>query len=100
MPEGRKNYTKTAPIQFEEFAGCIAWWKQREENERAWKVSVKDLLNYDTDGNLSSVNLDVKNPRAREDVTHLPPERLAENILEKEERIAEIMADIKKSLSK
>jgi type I restriction enzyme M protein len=100
LPEGRKSYTKTAPIQFEEFAGCIAWWKQREENERAWKVSVKDLLNYDTDGNLSSVNLDVKNPRAREDVTHLPPERLAENILEKEERIAEIMADIKKSLSK
>ena len=38
LPEGRKNYTKTAPIQFEEFAACIAWWKKREENERAWKV--------------------------------------------------------------
>ena len=24
LPEGRKNYTKTAPIQFEEFADCIA----------------------------------------------------------------------------
>ena len=38
LPEGRKNYTKTAPLQFEEFADCIAWWKDREENERAWKV--------------------------------------------------------------
>jgi type I restriction enzyme M protein len=23
LPEGRKNYTKTQPIQFEEFAGCL-----------------------------------------------------------------------------
>jgi len=35
LPEGRKNYTKTAPIQFEEFAACIEWWNKREENERA-----------------------------------------------------------------
>ena len=38
LPEGRKNYTKTAPIQFEEFAPCIAWWNNRQENERAWRV--------------------------------------------------------------
>ena len=30
LPEGRKNYTKTAPMQFEEFTQCIAWWKKRE----------------------------------------------------------------------
>jgi type I restriction enzyme M protein len=95
LPEGRKNYTKTAPIQFEEFDECLKWWKKREENERAWKVSVKDLLRYDTDGNLLSANLDIKNPRAKEDVTHLPPEQLADCILQKEQRIAEIMADIK-----
>jgi hypothetical protein len=28
LPEGRKNYTKTAPIQFEEFAGVISWLEQ------------------------------------------------------------------------
>src|SRR5258706_8643379 len=44
LPEGRKNYTKTAPIQFEEFAPCQAWWTQREENERAWKVAAAELL--------------------------------------------------------
>ncbi len=26
LPEGKKNYTKTQPMQFEEFADCIAWW--------------------------------------------------------------------------
>src|ERR1700720_4731506 len=28
LPEGRKNYSKTAPIQFEEFAPLIQWWDQ------------------------------------------------------------------------
>ncbi|HOV87370.1 MAG TPA: class I SAM-dependent DNA methyltransferase [Syntrophobacteraceae bacterium] len=37
-PEGRKKYSKTAPIQYEEFAPCLDWWKKREENGRAWRV--------------------------------------------------------------
>jgi type I restriction enzyme M protein len=100
LPEGRKNYTKTAPIQFEEFAPLIAWWKKREENERAWKVKAADLLKYDGDGNLLSVNVDVKNPTAKEDITHLPPEQLAESILQKEQLIAEIIGNIKELLEK
>src|SRR5438093_10460854 len=44
LPEGRKNYTKTAPIQFEEFACVISWWNKREEHERAWKVATSELL--------------------------------------------------------
>ncbi len=99
LPEGRKNYTKTAPIQFEEFADCIKWWGKagqasgREENERAWKVAVADLL-------ANGCNLDRKNPRGKEDITHLPPEQLAADILKKEHRIAEIMTSIQKLLLK
>jgi type I restriction enzyme M protein len=100
LPEGRKNYTKTAPIQFEEFANCTAWWNKREENERAWKVSAKELLEYNEDGSLRAVNLDRKNPRAKEDITHLPPEQLAADILKKEQRIAEIMGNIRNLLAK
>ncbi len=68
LPEGRKNYTKTAPLQFEEFAACQAWWGKREENERAWKVPAAELL-------ANNCNLDRKNPRAKEDIAHLPPEQ-------------------------
>ena len=25
LPEGRKKYSKTAPMAYEEFAGCLAW---------------------------------------------------------------------------
>ena len=38
LPEGRKKYSKTAPIQFDEFASALAWWKQREEGSQAWQV--------------------------------------------------------------
>ena len=27
LPEGRKNYTKTQPLQLEEFKPCLDWWK-------------------------------------------------------------------------
>ena len=92
LPEGRKNYTKTAPIQFEEFADCIAWWKKRKESDRAWKVPAKDLI-------ANNCNLDRKNPAAKEDIAHLPPEQLAQSILQKEQRIAEIVGRIQKLLS-
>jgi type I restriction enzyme M protein len=99
LPEGRKNYSKTQPMQFEEFKECLEWWKKRKENDHAWKVKAVDILKYDTDGNLVSVNLDIKNPNAKQDLEHLPPEQLADSILQKEQRIAELMRDIKQFLS-
>jgi type I restriction enzyme M protein len=100
IPEGRKNYTKTQPLQFEEFAPCLEWWKKRKENERAWKVAAKDVLKYDKKATLLSANLDIKNPNAKQDLEHLPPEELADSILQKEKRIAELMAEIKQALSR
>jgi type I restriction enzyme M protein len=91
LPEGRKNYTKTQPLQFEEFQPLLAWWNRREENERAWKVPAAELL-------ADNCNLDRKNPRAKEDITHLPPERIAADIMEKERRILEIMGNIQRLL--
>ena len=50
-------------IQIEEFTACVARLTKREENDRAWKVLAKDLLKYDSDYNLLSVNLDIEEPR-------------------------------------
>jgi type I restriction enzyme M protein len=100
LPEGRKNYTATAPIQFEEFSTLLTWWDNRKETDRAWKVSAAELLEYDKSGSLMAVNLDRKNPRAKEDITHLPPAQLAADILKKEQRIAELMGNIQKLLAK
>lgn len=53
LPEGQKSYSKTKPIQFQEFKPIIEWWNNRTENEISWKVSVDDLVDW---------NLDIKNP--------------------------------------
>lgn len=102
LPEGRKNYTKTQPMRFDEFAECIAWWPQdkREENEHAWKVPASDMLKYNTEGVLQSVNLDIKNPNSAEALEHLPPEQLAEDIIKRERRILELMEKIKVELER
>jgi len=98
LPEGRKQYTKTQPLQYEAFAECLAWWHDRQEHERAWRVKAADVIRRDDSGNLLSVNLDIKNPRASQDLEHLPPEELVEGILRKEQRIIEIMQEIKAAL--
>ncbi|MGH2522738.1 MAG: N-6 DNA methylase, partial [Anaerolineales bacterium] len=100
LPEGRKNYTKTAPMQFEEFNECLAWWPNRMENERAWRVAASDVLKYDDERNLLSANLDIKNPNRADDYEHMPPEQLAADIARKEARIEEIMAEIQAVLRK
>jgi type I restriction enzyme M protein len=46
----------------------------------------------------TNCNLDRKNPRAKVDFEHLPPDQLADDILKKELRIAELMREIKAAL--
>lgn len=97
LPEGRKNYTKTKPMQYEEFADCIRWFKlkRRRENDHAWRVKAEDVLDYDDSDFLKSVNLDIKNPNSAEALEHLPPKKLAEDIIKKERRIVEIIGGIR-----
>ena len=44
-------------------------------------------------------NLDLKNPNARQDFAHLPPEQLVDDILAKEERIIDIIGEVKRALA-
>ncbi len=58
MPEGQKSYSKTKPIQFEEFKPIIEWWNNRKESDVCWKVKIEDLKDWD---------LDIKNPNKKEE---------------------------------
>jgi type I restriction enzyme M protein len=83
-PEGRKKYSKTKPMRFEEFADCRAWWGKREENERAWRVPIADL-------EISGLNLDLKNPNGPEDLAHRPPAVLLRELIKTEREILELL---------
>jgi type I restriction enzyme M protein len=75
-------------MPFEAFADCLAWWGNRKETDRAWKVPAAELL-------AAGCNLDRKNPSAKPDAEHLPPGQLVESILAKEAKIAAIVGEIK-----
>jgi type I restriction enzyme M protein len=62
LPEGQKAYNKTRPIQVKEFEPIKNWWRNRQESDLSWKVSIDTIIqrNYD---------LDIKNP-AKQEETH------------------------------
>jgi len=182
MSDGRKNYTKTKPIQDDDFNGCLAWWNNREEGDRAWKYNFREVsdkakaeaqphwdaareaeaIANQCDRNIKELqgqiqtlnasildfaspeqnkeikaqvktlkekqsqvqqdekqqrefakesqakgdaiywsifNLDKKNPNAQDDFEHLPPEQLVADIWAKEQRILEILGEIKNVLA-
>lgn len=87
-PEGRKKYSKTRPMRFEEFADCQSWWGDREENERAWRVPVADL-------EASGFNLDLRNPNRPDDLAHRPPAELLAELVETEREILTLLEGLR-----
>jgi type I restriction enzyme M protein len=95
LPEGRKNYTKTKPLRFEEFAECQEWWggpsrQGRQETERAWRVPIAYIE--------QDWNLDRKNPNHPDDLSHRPPQELVRELIETEQEIMDLLAEIEREL--
>ena len=72
-PPGVKSYNKTKPIRIEEFEPEKAWWSNRVESERAWRVSYENIAE-------NNFNLDVKNPRSPDEDRWDVEELLAKHI--------------------
>lgn len=97
-PTDRKKYSKTRPIQQEEFAYITKWWNKREENENAWKVKLKDVLLTDEGGKLLNVNLDLKNPNHKGEFEYREPLELINSILDKEKKVIQLMKEIENNI--
>jgi type I restriction enzyme M protein len=91
-PDGRRIYSKTSPIMFEEFGPCITWWQNRQESELAWRVSAEEILK-------NNANLDIKNPHSRAGSADVSPSLLIESVLEKERQILKLMEEVKAILA-
>lgn len=90
LPEGQKSYSKTKPIQFEEFAPLIQWWSNRKENNQAWKIKVEDLKDWD---------LDIKNPHSEvAHRKHLTSSEIIDKLLDSHNQIIDIIKELKKEL--
>jgi len=87
LPEGRKKYSKTAPIQFEEFAPVRAWCARREEGPQSWKVSAEDVA-------ARGFNLDLKNPNAKTGLAHADPKDLVASMRGHEAAVMRLLGEI------
>lgn len=74
LPTDYKSYSKTKPIQFEEFSEMMYWWDHREENKNAWLVDVNDLK--------EGYDLDVRNPNTLNSKENIKPSELIKRINE------------------
>ena len=97
-PADKKKYSKTRPIQTEEFMPIKEWWINRTENENAWKVTIKDVLKEDKETNTLSVNLDRKNPNRKGEFEYREPSELVASIVAKEKLVMQLMKEIENEI--
>lgn len=98
QPDGRKKYSKTAPLTYEELQPCLDWWNDREETKQAWKVQGSDLVEVDEAGRVQTCDLDLKNPNASGVIDHRSPLEIIESIEKKEERLIELVGGLKRAV--
>ena len=96
LPEARKNYSKTRPLQFDELEDCQRWWGGRDRSGRsegphAWRVTVDEIER-------SGFNLDLKNPNDVGDLTQRSPQELLSQMMTTEREITSLLAALQKGL--
>lgn len=92
-PAGRKNYTKTKPLRYEEFADCQTWWGGREragrvEGAHAWQVPLKTIRD-------SGYNLDLHNPNRTKEIDERSPRELIAELVRSETELLRLYEQIK-----
>lgn len=92
LPEGRKKYSKTAPMQSEEFADCLAWWNDREEGPQAWKLAAEVIAER-------GYNLDQKNPHAKQELAQVAPSELLARMRVNESEVHRLLNEIEAMLA-
>jgi type I restriction enzyme M protein len=92
-PEGRRGYTKTKPMRFEEFNPCVEWWggekrEGRKEGGYAWKVSATEIER-------TGFNLDIPNPHSGEDLSHRTPDEIVTELIKTENEILGLLEELR-----
>lgn len=95
-PDGRRGYTKTKPMRFEEFEPCVQWWggekrESREQGPNAWRVSASDIER-------SGYNLDIANPHTGDELAHRSPEDLVDDLIKTEREILNLLEELRRGL--
>ncbi|MUN35401.1 HsdM family class I SAM-dependent methyltransferase [Actinomadura litoris] len=95
-PEGRKGYSKTKPMRYEEYAACAEWWggeerKERRENDHAWRVLISEIAE-------SGYDLNILKPTVEASLPHHPPVDILKEIISTENSITATLISLLEEL--
>jgi type I restriction enzyme M protein len=93
LPEGRKTYTKTKPLRYEELVPIQEWWNNRVECRQAWRVPVDRIC-------ANGYSLDVRNPSRSVDDELTPAHTLVTRIVAKETEIDSLLKGLVENLNR
>ncbi|MFC0050975.1 HsdM family class I SAM-dependent methyltransferase [Streptomyces actinomycinicus] len=97
LPDKRRNFTKTKPMNDVHLADLEAWWGGAERNGRvgnrhAWRVARKDLD--------EQLDLDLRNPHQEESQAHRSPAEIIEGLINAEEEILSLLKRMQSEIGK
>lgn len=88
IADGRKKYTKTRPLTYEELGPCLDWLKRPSEGDLAWHVTRQRIESRD-------YSLDFRNPTAVEEELPASPKDLSALLVAEADKVAESARRIK-----
>lgn len=91
LPEGQKSYSKTKLIRLEEFNPIKDWWNKREENDLAWKVDIKTIVERGYD-------LDIKNPKKQDEIHAFTSAELLDMLGKSMKKSNDLLSQLKEEL--
>ena len=91
LPEGQKSYSKTKLIRLEEFNPIKDWWNNREENDLAWRVDIKTIIDRGYD-------LDIKNPSRQEEIHEYTSSQLIDLLGKSMKKSTDLLIQLKSEL--
>jgi len=81
------RYTKSKPLQYEEFKNLQDLWCNRTEGSSSWKVPIEQVT-------ANSYNLDIKNPKREVAKDQRKSEVILSGLIEKERKILELLNEM------
>ncbi len=92
-PDGVKSFNRTRPLLRRDFDELAKWWKDRKENDLAWKTDIQELHER-------GFNLDVKNIKAQEVEEEVySSTQLLESLENRAERMKGILSEMREFLN-
>jgi type I restriction enzyme M protein len=82
MPDERKKFTKTRPIQIAHLQECIDWWGNKQASQNAWYVSRDEMV-------ARGLDLDFPNPNNPQSTLSQDPKELIARMLANQEALSQ-----------